>query len=183
MRSLNPVYCPKCKLGFSPATVLCPSCGIELVADEELDVADETADPETDVSDLDLLRTADVAWVRNLVEKLAEAEIPFRLLPDKAGAGVSVCVRGEDFEMARRIDHEVYKSEVHGTEAVRASQDLDFGSCPACGASLGALDKECRSCGLMMSGRGWRCANCQGELEGEEEVCPHCEEEVNWDKV
>jgi len=181
--NLNPVYCPKCKLGFSPATVSCPSCGVELVAEEQLAAADYNIKPEIDVSDLILLRTHQVDWIRNLVDRLAETEIPFRVLSHNVGGTVSVYVRNEDFERARSIDHEVYKLEVQGTEELHYLRDLDFGSCPACGASLEKLEKECRSCGLIMSGRGWRCTNCQGELEGDEEACPHCGEEVNWDEA
>ena len=182
MLNLNPVFCPKCKLGFSPATVSCPSCGLELVPEEEI-AADDNIESEIDVSDLILLRTEQVHWIQNLVDRLGETEIPFRVLSHNVGGAVSVYVRNEDLERARRIDHEVYKLEVQGTEELRYSRDLEFGSCPACGASLEKLEKECRSCGLIMSGRGWRCTNCQGELEGDEEVCSHCGEEINWDEA
>ena len=158
--SLNPVFCPKCQLGFSPATVSCPSCGLELVAEEEIAGADDNIEAEIDVSDLLLLRTDQVDWIRNLVDRLAETEIPFRVLSHNVGGTVSVYVRSEDFERAQRIDHEVYKSEVQGTEELRYPRDLEFGSCPACGAALEKLEKECRSCGLILSGRGWRCNNC-----------------------
>jgi RNA polymerase subunit RPABC4/transcription elongation factor Spt4 len=181
--NLNPVYCPKCKLGFSPATVSCPSCGVELVAEEELAGADDNIEPEIDVSDLILLRTDQVDWIRNLVDRLAETEIRFRVLSYNVGGTVSVYVRNEDFERARRVDHEIYELEVHGTEEIRYTKDLQFGSCPACGAALYEVDQECKSCGLIMSGRGWRGVNCQGNLEGDEEVCPHCGEDVNWDEA
>jgi hypothetical protein len=161
--------------------MLCPSCGIELLSGEELDSPDGSPEPKADISDLHLLRTERVDWIKNLIDKLADAEIPFRVLPHHQGGTASVYVRDEDREKARRIDHVVYQSEVHGTEAVRYTKDLQFESCPACGAPLGEAAQECRSCGLIMSGRGWQCDKCHGELEGSEEACPYCGETINWD--
>ena len=74
MLNLDPVFCPKCKLGFSPATASCPSCGVELASEEELSSVEEDVGPELDVSDLILLRTEQVHWIQNLVARLAETE-------------------------------------------------------------------------------------------------------------
>lgn len=181
MTDLNPVYCPKCRLGFSPATIACPSCGIKLLSGEELDGTDDSLEPEVDLSNFYLLRTERIDWIKNLIDKLAEAEIPFRVVAHNQGGTASVFVIDDDREKARRIDHGVYQSQVYGTEAVRYTKDLQFESCPACGASLAEAAQECRSCGLIMSGRGWQCDKCHGELEGDEEACPYCGETINWD--
>lgn len=183
MESLDPVYCPKCKLGFSPQTRLCPSCGIALVLKADLDAATDTADSETDVSDLNRLRTCDFSWGENLLGKLTESGISFRALPQLGSGMISIYVADEFLDEARRIDHAVFQAQVPGTESVQYAKDLSFGACPACGAALGEHDKECRSCGLVMSGSGWICTSCQGELEGEEAHCSHCGEKVNWDKI
>ena len=183
MESLGPVYCRQCKLGFSTDTRLCPSCGIELVREQELDAVTDEVDGEIDVSDLNLLRTCDAGWGRNLLEKLTDNGISFRALPHRRSGIMSVYVADEFIDRAKRIDHEVFQAQVPGTESVRYAKDLPFGACPACRTPLGELDKECRSCGLVMSGSGWICTSCQGELQGEEKHCPHCGEKVDWDKV
>ena len=183
MASLDPVYCPKCKLGFAPVTIFCPSCDIELVPQDELGSFDEIIEPDLDVSSLHLVRTERVDWIQYLLEKLAEAEIGFRVVPHSQSGQVSVYVSQQDRETAGRIDHEVYKIEVQGADEVRYAKDLPFDSCPACGAKLEKTEKECRACGLVMLGRGWRCTNCEGELEGDEDTCPYCGEDINWDET
>ena len=183
MENVAPVFCPKCKLGFSPETIDCPSCGIELVEENELERDTGEAELESDVSGLNLLRECAASWSEKLLAALSEEDVPFRALPQIGSGMISIYVADEHLELARRIDHLVFQSEVADAASVPYAKDLKFGDCPACGATLGELDRECLSCGLVMSGSGWICTSCQGMLEGEETECPHCGVKVNWDKI
>ena len=183
MENVNPVFCPKCKLGFSPETFVCPSCGIELVEEGEFDRDAGEAEPGSEVSGLNLLRVCDSSWSEKLLEALSAENVPFRSVPQIGSSMMSIYVADEYLELAQRIDHMVFQSQVPDAVSVPYAKDLKFGVCPACGASLGELDRDCASCGLVMSGRGWVCTSCKGALEGEEDECPHCGEKVNWDKI
>lgn len=181
MKNLEPVYCPRCKLGFAPGTRFCPSCKIAFSPkDEEFGVPAEPVNLQEDVAILALLRTETAAWIRRLQKNLDDAGIPHRTtVAERRFHLLSLYVRPADFEEASRIDHEVYKLEVPGTEEVKHTADLDFTACPGCGDFLEDRDRECRSCGLRMAGKERRCLRCDEELEDEHERCARCGTKVS----
>jgi RNA polymerase subunit RPABC4/transcription elongation factor Spt4 len=186
MADFDSVLCPKCKVGFSPDTEVCPICKIPLVSKDEFeDEPGETPAPvilEDDLSSLKELRTADVGWIHHLQDKLAEARIPHYIEQFTPRRMLfSVYVRPEDLLRAKDIDEKVFAVEVPDGEGIPHAEDLDFSSCPGCGNRLGENDLKCSNCGLvLLPTEGWRCTNCDEELEFEVAVCPHCGCGLNW---
>ncbi|MDH3445907.1 MAG: zinc ribbon domain-containing protein [Deltaproteobacteria bacterium] len=176
MHNLDPIYCPKCKLGFAPDTRFCPGCKIELSSkSKNYGDTEGPVDIEDNVAALALLRIEGAAWIRRLQEGLDNAGIRYRAIAtEQESHRLSLYVRREDFQRASRIDHEVYKLEVPGTAELRHTGDLDFAVCPGCGDALGERDRECRSCGLRMAGAELRCSNCDEVLDREYRNCPYC---------
>ncbi len=181
MKNLDPVYCPKCKLGFAPDIRICPSCKIALSPkDEEFGVTAEPANLQEDVAILALLRTEGAAWIRRLQEMLDAAGILHRtIVTERRFHLLSLYVRHEDLEVASRIDHELYRLEVPGTEEVQPTADLDFTVCPGCGNYLEDRDRECGSCGLRMAPAERRCLRCDEELADGHPWCPRCGTKVS----
>ncbi len=186
MVDIHEVFCPRCKVGFAPDTVVCPICKSSLVAEDVAeDELDQTPAPvilTDDLSSLEGLRTADLDWIHHLQDKLAEAGIPHRIeLSVPLRKLFSVYVRPEDHPRAREIDASVFGEEVPDAEGMPSIEELDFWSCPACGNRLGEKDLECSSCGLVLfPTEGCRCSNCNRSIEINVSVCPHCGYEINW---
>jgi len=185
MVNLDPVVCPKCKVGFAPGTVLCPICKVRLVSGSESREALAPPVLTVDSSSLEELRTASSDWIRHLQDKLTHEEIPHRTeLSDRREMIFSVYVRPEDLPRAKNIDQEVFASEVPGSKEMALVEDVDFSSCPGCGNRLGDRDRECSGCGLVLfPTEGWRCRNCNGTVEVDIDICPHCGAGIDWTKV
>ncbi len=192
MADIQEVFCPRCKVGFAPDTVVCPICKSSLVSEDVAeDELDETPAPvilTDDLSSLEGVRTADLDWIHHLQDKLAEAGIPHRVeLVDPSSRRqkyFAVYVRPEDFPRAREIDAKVFGTEVPDAEGMPRVEELDFWSCPACGNRLGEKDLKCSSCGLVLfPTEGWRCKNCNGAVEVNVPVCPHCGSQIDWTDI
>jgi hypothetical protein len=192
MADSDSVVCPKCKVGFAPGTAICPICKIPLASEDEFEEepgeTPETPEPiilDDDISSLKQLRTADVAWIHHLQDKLAEAGIP-NCIEQSAPPRMlfSVYVRPEDLPRAKDIDEKVFAVEVPDGEGMPHAEDLDFSSCPGCGNRLGENDLKCSSCGLDLSPTDRRkCSNCDEVIEVNVPVCPHCGCDIDWRKV
>ena len=179
MADLDSVFCPKCRVGFSPDTAICPICRIPLASEDEFeDEPGETPEPiilEDDLSSLEKLRTADPAWIHHLQDELAEARIPHRIEQSYPRRMLfSLYVRPEDLPAAKDIDDRVFAVEVPEGEGMSHVEDLDFSSCPGCGNRLDENDLKCSSCGLDLSPIDhWKCSNCSEVIEDNVAVCPH----------
>ncbi|MGB7575304.1 MAG: zinc ribbon domain-containing protein [Thermodesulfobacteriota bacterium] len=180
MADSDSVVCPKCKVGFAPGIAVCPFCEIPLVSEQESeDEPGEIPEPiilDDDTSSLKKLRTADVAWIHHLQDKLAEAGIPHCIEQSAPRRMLfSVYVRPEDLDRARDIDEKIFAEEVPDGEGMPHAEDLDFSSCPGCGNRLGENDLKCSSCGLDLSPTERRkCSNCDEVIEANVAVCPRC---------
>jgi hypothetical protein len=188
MADLGEVVCPKCKVGFSPDTAICPICKIPLISKgEPEDEFSETPAPvilDDDLSSLKELRTADIDWIHHLQDKLAESGIPHRIELSGPRRFFSVYVRPEDLSRAKDIDEKVFAVEVPESEGMLPIEGLDFWSCPGCGNRLGEKDLKCSSCGLVLSPPDvWRCSNCNGVVEVNVAVCPYCGCDIDWSKM
>jgi RNA polymerase subunit RPABC4/transcription elongation factor Spt4 len=189
MPDYDSVVCPKCKVGFAPDTAICPICKIPLISEDEFEEAPgEARKPiilDDDISSLEKLRTADVAWIHHLQDKLAEAGIPHCIEQSAPRRMLfSVYVRLEDLPRAKEIDEKVFTEEVPDSEGMPHAEDLDFSCCPACGNRLWENDLKCSSCGLNLSLADHRkCTNCQEMIDANVGVCPHCGCDVDCGKV
>ncbi len=185
MADFDSVVCPKCKVGFAPGTDTCPICKIPLVPEDEFeDEPGETPEPiilDDDISSLKELRTADVAWIHHLQDKLAEVGIPHCVEQSAPRRMLfSVYVRPEDLPRAKDIDEKVFAEEVPDSGGMADVEDLDFSSCPGCGNRLGENDLRCSSCGLDLSPTDRRkCSNCDEVIETNVVVCPKCGCEID----
>jgi hypothetical protein len=184
MGDLDSVVCPRCKIGCSPDTALCPICNIPLVSEDRFEDEPEDEYEETpvaviltdDLLSLKELRAANPEWIYHLQEKLAEAGIPHRIEISKHRlTRCTVYVRQEDLVKAKEIDDKVFAQEVPDGERMSRPEDLDFWTCPGCGNRLGEKDLKCSSCGLVLHpAEGWTCPNCDGVVGVDVKVCPHC---------
>ncbi len=184
MGDLDSIVCPRCKVGFSPDTVVCPICNSSLVSEDQFEDESEDEFEEIpaaviltdDLSSLKELRAANPEWIYHLQEKLAEAGIPHRI--ETSGRRFRHCtvyVRQEDLVKAKEIDDRVFAQEVPDGEGMSRPEELDFWTCPGCGNRLGEKDLKCSSCGLVLHPtEGWTCPNCNGVVGVDVKVCPHC---------
>jgi len=192
MANYDSVVCPKCKVGFSPDTTICPICKTPLVfegkfEDELEDKPSEAPEPiilDDDISSLKGLRAADVEWIHHLQDKLAEAGIPHCIeQSDPRRMLFTVYVRPEDLPRAKDIDEKVFAEEVPDGEGMPHVEDLDFSYCPACGNQLGENDLKCSSCGLNLSPADQRkCSNCDEVIDADARFCPYCGCDVDLSK-
>lgn len=148
--------CPECGAEYLPHVVDCPHC--EVPTRSRLELASQQAAAGRDLAlgagaEAVALRTAPLAWARELAAFLADHGVPSRIgQVEDCGPSCSdrcaVLVRAEDLQRAVRLDQEHLSRQVPETFADLA--DLPGDRCPACGAAVGEGEGECSDCGLAL---------------------------------
>jgi hypothetical protein len=156
--------CPQCDAEYRPEIATCAHCEVPTVSRWEIDkaVVGKAVRQLMPSAELVGLRTAELTWIRDLAQLLAEDDVASRIEEAGGGCGGGSCqytllVRPEDVEQAQRVDVEYLRGQVPDMPAGAGPVAAD--RCPACGAAVPARAVECPDCGLVV-----------GELEGLEEA-------------
>lgn len=152
-------YCHACDCQFPDEDTVCLHCGARLHASPAVPgVVDDDADPSAGYV---LLTVLDPFEARRLLDRLAEAGVPFAVLSDQSASargalqgrrgatvGVNVFVPPEERERASEVQQQVLRESLPDL-----SPDFDAGAagadaCPACSTPLSRDAASCSECGL-----------------------------------
>jgi ribosomal protein L40E len=160
--------CPRCGSEFQMWVERCLDCDTPLVASMPLPdgagpvVAPEEPDEPAVPPDCVHLRTAAVAWIRNLSEDLDDAGIRHWVTPPAWRRDPSLYVLPSDQEAALQVDRARYAIEVPevASEDVapppfrvrrrEPSDALDVKICPSCGGEYQLRVETCVDCGVPL---------------------------------
>lgn len=182
--------CPECAGEFRPDVERCSDCGVPLVFPEEIAARDARELRPSPC--LIMLRTAPIAWVRNLAADLEKQGIPYRIDRRRAREDglLTLSVRSQDRQKAKAVDEARERIEdPDGLAAVDQEQEDDaepsreaatYKVCPRCGGEYRLEAESCADCGCALVFADEELA---ADEEAEDETAGSDGREETWHEV
>ncbi len=191
--------CPSCSAEYLPHVSDCPSCHValehgsaaEFDTNDGRELARVVKAPEpVALTEPVMLRGGDVAELREIAERLTDAEVICAIDTDPPGARIAGSQRvsrqgnsGREVRLAIYVERTDRAAAVAVLEAWMADTVPDaeralatgaLDRCPGCDEPLAPSAAGCASCGLEFPEMQAACPNCGQVVAPEAESCPSC---------